>query len=84
MNNNEAPAAVADLAAIVRNFLPEGEVTAETLAAAVTDAQESWDRFFVLAIRDANLSDFQGRNGHLAKHLAGTYDEIRTRAGLAA
>ena len=80
MNTNQT-AAVAELGEIVRHFLPEGEpVTPETLHAAVTEAQASWERFFVLAIADANLSDFRGRNGYLAKHLAGTYDEFRARA----
>lgn len=82
------PAHVAELGEIVRHFLPEGqEVTPETLHAAVVEAQASWERFFVLALRDTNLMSRgsmdggrSGIGGHLVKHLAGTYDEFNARA----
>lgn len=87
MNTTPDPTAVAELGEIVRHFLPEGqEVTPETLNAAVVEAQESWERFFVLAIRDTNLMSAgshggrSGIGGHLVKYLAGTYDEFNARA----
>lgn len=82
-----ARADVVELAEIVKHFQPAGsEVTPETLHTAVLEAQESWERFFVLAIRDTNMTNRgshggrSGIGGHLVKHLAGNYDEFRERA----
>ena len=88
MNNTPDPTAVAELGEIVRHFLPEGQgVTPESLHAAVVEAQESWERFFVLAMRDTNLMSRgsmdggrSGIGGHLVKYLAGTYDEFNAGA----
>lgn len=68
----------AELASIIRPYLPAGEpITPQAVTTAVLAAQASFDLFL-----DRMLRDSTARRA-LVETLSGTWDEFRTEAGMA-